>query len=937
MKKIHLFSAPMLRTICGGVFLSLAAWAAAQAPAWPEVSTVAKPGARWWWLGSAVDSVNLAENMADYARTGLGTLEITPIYGVKNNEANDIDFLSPRWMRMYSFVCEEGKRLGLNIDMNTGTGWPFGGPEVTVEDAATKVIFQRYTVLGGTRLQEPVVVADKKQKPVAYLSRLMAFSPSGKVVNLTARVDKESGMLGWTAPKGEEWTLVAAFVGKTFQKVKRAAPGGVGYVMDHFSHKAVSNYLSRFDRAFKAAKAPAPETFFNDSYEVYGADWTPDFFEQFARRRGYKLENHLLEFTGENNDTRARLITDYRETIAELLEENFTQQWTAWAHKQGSITRNQAHGSPGNLIDLYATVDIPECEGFGITDFKIKGLRRDSVTKENDSDFSMLKYASSGAHISGKTYVSSETLTWLTEHFRTSLSQCKPDIDLMFAAGVNHMFFHGLPYSPRDAEWPGWLFYATINMSPTNTIWRDAPGLFTYITRCQSFLQMGRPDNDFLVYLPVYDMWYEQQGSKLGLSFDIHGMAKRAPHFIDVVTQITNSGYDVDYISDNFIRSTKCRDGLLQTAGGAAYKAIILPAVKMIPDDVLRHLLALARQGATLVFVDNYPQDVPGYASLEKRRKALQAQLRTLPDAHGFADEQVTPFGKGRIITGCHYAQVLAETGVKSENIKTQYGAHYIRRVNDKGHHYFIASLQDRDIEGWVTPAVDGKSVALYDPVSGRSGMARVRRVDGRLQYYLQLRSGESAIVCVYDNDTPGDAWNYYDEQPLSLSLDHNWSLTFTESVPAIPGTFAIDTLGSWTHLPVAEASVNRGSATYTLTFDLPPLSCDEWMLDLGDVRESARVVINGTPVDTLWSVPFTAYVGKYLRSGENRIEIEVTNLPANSIADYDRRGIEWRRFKDANINNLGYKKGKYGHWETIPSGLLGPVRLIPVDWKKEF
>ena len=161
MKKIHLFPAPMLRTICGGVFFSLAAWAAAQAPAWPEVSTVAKPGARWWWLGSAVDSVNLAENMADYARTGLGTLEITPIYGVKNNEANDIDFLSPRWMRMYSFVCEEVKRLGLNIDMNTGTGWPFGGPEVTVEDAATKVIFQRYTVPGGTRLQEPVVVADK--------------------------------------------------------------------------------------------------------------------------------------------------------------------------------------------------------------------------------------------------------------------------------------------------------------------------------------------------------------------------------------------------------------------------------------------------------------------------------------------------------------------------------------------------------------------------------------------------------------------------------------------------------------------------------------------------------------------------------------------------------------------------------------------------------
>ena len=75
----------------------------------------------------------------------------------------------------------------------------------------------------------------------------------------------------------------------------------------------------------------------------------------------------------------------------------------------------------------------------------------------------MLKYASSAAHIAGKTYTSSETFTWLTEHFRTSLSQCKPDMDLMFVSGVNHMFFHGTPYSPKEAEWPGWLFYASIN------------------------------------------------------------------------------------------------------------------------------------------------------------------------------------------------------------------------------------------------------------------------------------------------------------------------------------------------------------------------------------------------------------------------------------------------------------------------------------------
>ncbi len=87
------------------------------------------------------------------------------------------------------------------------------------------------------------------------------------------------------------------------------------------------------------------------------------FFEQFARRRGYKLEHFLPDFLSKDRTEYRRIISDYRETLAELLQENFTRQWTDWAHKHGSRTRNQAHGSPGNLIDLYATVDVPECEG----------------------------------------------------------------------------------------------------------------------------------------------------------------------------------------------------------------------------------------------------------------------------------------------------------------------------------------------------------------------------------------------------------------------------------------------------------------------------------------------------------------------------------------------------------------------------------------------
>ncbi|MCF0209700.1 MAG: glycosyl hydrolase family 2, partial [Bacteroidaceae bacterium] len=334
------------------------------------------------------DEKNLDYLLDEYATAGLGGLEITPIYGVQGNDANDIEFLSPRWMSMLDFLNKKGDKVGLKIEMNTGTGWPFGGPEVTVEDAACKAV----------------------------------FDTSGNLL-----------------------------VGKTKQKVKRAAPGGEGFVLDHFSKPAVERYLERFTKAFNASSTRYPHNFFNDSYEVYGANWTPTLFDEFKKRRGYDLAKHkdLLRKVfdskneaakalniNENSDESRRIISDYRQTLGELLLENFTQTWTSWAHSHGTITRNQAHGSPGNLIDIYAAVDIPECEGFGLSQFGIRNLRQDSLIRKNYSDLSMLKYASSAAHISGKKLTSSESFTWLTEHFRTSLSQCKPEIDLFMTAGV---------------------------------------------------------------------------------------------------------------------------------------------------------------------------------------------------------------------------------------------------------------------------------------------------------------------------------------------------------------------------------------------------------------------------------------------------------------------------------------------------------------------
>lgn len=890
----------------------------AQTVDWPEIQTEAKPAARWWWMGSAVDKENITRNLDAYAKAGMGTMEVTPIYGVQGNEANEIPFLSLPWMEMLQYTESEAARLGMQIDMNTGTGWPFGGPEVGIEDAAGKLLITEYELKGGELLKEKIEVTDSRQQPYAKLNRLMAYSDKGRCIDVTDKVTKD-GRLQWKAPK-DNWKLIAVFCGKTFQKVKRAAPGGEGYVMDHLSARAVKNYLERFERAFESSETPYPHNFFNDSYEVYKADWTENLFDEFAIRRGYKLEEHLPEFLSERRtDAVARIISDYRETMAELLLENFTRQWTEWAHSHGSQTRNQAHGSPGNLIDLYATVDIPECEGFGISDFGIRGLRKDSLTRPNDSDLSMLKYASSAAHIAGKPYTTSETFTWLTEHFRTSLSQCKPDIDLMFVSGVNHTYFHGTTYSPAEAAWPGWKFYAAVDMSPTNSIWRDAPAFFDYITRCQSFLQMGKPDNDFLIYLPVYDMWQEQDGRLL--MFDIHKMAKRAPRFIDAVHRINDAGYDLDYISDNFIRSLTCVNGKLVTSGGTAYHALLIPGARLMPDDVLAKLWSLADEGATVVFLEQFPQDVPGYARLEARRAAFRKLM-----------EQKDKVRKGRIIFGTDYERTLAETGVLPEAMKTEYGLSCIRRTNEEGNHYFISALKAEDTEGWIPLGVQAKSAMIYNPVNGESGKAAVRQADGCTEVYLQLASGESLLLKTFaGSDIQASAWDYWHPASEGEKMPNRWGFRFVESIPVVTAAPDSVELDSWTELSANEVKNTMGTACYSLKFHHDNSAVPEWMLDLGDVRESARVRVNGKEVTVLWSIPFRCLIGRYLHPGENTLEVEVTNLPANRIADMDRRQIPWRIFKDANIVSLHYKKSGYENWQPVPSGLLGPVKLIPM------
>lgn len=882
---------------------------------WPEITKEAKPGTYWWWMGSAVDKKGLDYNLQNLADAGIGTVHVIPIYGVRGEEKKHLNFLSPRWMGMLSYATVTSGSMGLNTDMSTTTGWPFGGSHVTKECAAKKIEYEVVPVEGNETLR---LVVDTEN-----VETTMAFSGDGGSADLRNMVDK-NGFLKWTAPPGE-WQVYVLTEKGTGQKVKRAAPGNEGLVLDPFSVEALKFYLARFDTAFSSFPYIGIRAQYHDSYEYYRATWTNGLLEKFRKRYGYDLRNHLPELF-DTTKINPYIKADYRRLIAELHLE-YIKAWGGWSHRQGWITRNQAHGAPGNLLDLYAAADIPETETFGARKFDIPGFR---FNKENNSTSAppnplILKFASSAAHVTGKNLVSSETGTWLRDHYKVALSQVKPEIDELFISGINHIFYHGNAYSPEDAPWPGWIFYASTHFEKENSIWNDIPQLNGYVARCQSVLQSGKSSNDVLLYWPVEEVYH---------SFSRDLIKNMTVHDIDwferfdigkLAEHLDEEGYSFDYISDSHLKEVSVINGKLYSYGNR-YKTVVVPETKYIPLKTWKQLKRIASEGGSVIFRERLPEDITGFAGHEKRLKEFRDEKAKLK----FTDMSGVKLKRAFVGHGIFYLgdvdAGLKECEVKPEKLPS-FGLKFIRREIEDGYYYFITNLTGKKVDNWIPLSVNAISAFLFDPrFEARIGKAALRQNGNDKEIYLQLAPGESCILRTFtDEDMEGAKWQYLHETADVFEITGEWNLEFMKGGPKLPGSVSTRNLKSWTEYGDSAAVSFAGTGRYTIEFELLGTEYDDYVLNLGKVCESAKVFINRKEAGHLWSFPYELRIGRYLKKGKNTLEVEVTNLSANRIRNLDRRGVDWKKFFFVNIF---YNKFDAANWPVMESGLIGPVTL---------
>jgi hypothetical protein len=189
----------------------------------------------------------------------------------------------------------------------------------------------------------------------------------------------------------------------------------------------------------------------------------------------------------------------------------------------------------------------------------------------------------------------------------------------------------------------------------------------------------------------------------------------------------------------------------------------------------------------------------------------------------------------------------------------------------------------------------------------------------------------------MYDHEVRADEHNYVEASGNSIPIEGKWKLSFVHGGPTLPGPIELDSLMFWTNTSNDELKKFSGTGKYSIAFQRPEFKSSAWLLDLGKVKETARVFLNGERIGTLIGPSYTLYIDDDLLKDSNILEVEVSNLMANRIADLDRRGVFWKKFYNVNFPARLAENRKDGifdasSWNPRDSGLGGPVTITPIE-----
>ncbi|MFB8773885.1 glycosyl hydrolase [Streptomyces broussonetiae] len=877
------------------------------------------------------------------------------------------------WRDGVEAALRRAARRGVTVDLTLGPSWPVAVPGLTPDDeqAAQELMYGRVAVTPGATYEGPVPPPAHAPAPGVTRQRLLAVQAArvdtanstrketgldpASVRDLTATVT--DGKLTWTAPSDGDWVLLAYWQrgsGQQPESGPHSAPAA--YVVDHLSPTgtdAVTRYWERelLTPALRQLLRAAGGAFFEDSVELEtdGLNWTPGLPEAFEKRTGRPLPPYLPVLVLDNSNqvfafeaqlTR-QIRKDFWDTVSDLFNRHHLRALRDWSHSLGMSLRSQPYGLQTDAIASAAVLDIPEGESLGF---------------KNLDDYRCL---AGGRDMAGNTVLSCEAGAYNGSAYSTTWDRFLRTMGGAYAAGVNQTVVHGFSYATvPGVAWPGFAAFSPYNgasgygesWGPRQPTWDHMPDIAGYLGRVHRVLQTGTVRADVAVFRQtgysatgIGASWFTSTGIPLGWTHQ----------FL--------SGPLLDLPSATVARGRLAPDG-------PAYQALFVEtdffygSTPTLTIDDARKILALAEAGLPVVMLGAFDEALtPGVpaAGDTDRLRAIVARLLALPHVEHITDKTAV---------GDALARLGIVPDVRYATASTLLNAH--RATPEADFYYFCNGKHAETVKPPVA-AIDhdvtlrrtngGATVPyLLDPWTGEAvRIARYTRDGDDFTVRVALQPGQAAIVAL---GRPGLFGDRHGNRPYAVSTDAERLLftgrgltlrattagtyttrlsqgrTVTTTVPAVPEpitptrweleaedwrpgstatrtertrrTLTLDTLLPWSRIP--ELADSAGVGRYRTTVHLP----SGWdashgaLLELGQVSDTCRVTVNGTPMPPVDRIHPVVDLGPALRRGTNVIEVEVATPLIN-------------RLRVA-------QPAVFGAVARQDHGLVGPVRLVP-------
>ena len=402
-----------------------------------------------------------------------------------------------------------------------------------------------------------------------------------------------------------------------------------------------------------------------------------------------------------------------------------------------------------------------------------------------------------------------------------------------------------------------------------------------------------------------------------------------------LMAAILDAGYNIDYIDA----------ATIDKLGAISYPVLILPPTDRIPLAAYKKIESYAAKTAKVIAIGKLPSLGPGL--IEQNTSAEVAALsERLFRANGHAGIVVDSVGSLGDALRHALAPDMDATG-RVSNLG------FIHRKLPGSEIYFVVNSGNLPIEGSIRFRSTRPAVESWDPDSGGILQASLHNNGAGLP--LVLAPYESRVFVLTGAPVAGTnkqaqlvAKSPALREVQLADLGSGWQIHFSGKETSQ----ALDHLGSWTELPGKQFYSGEAIYTRSVTIKPAPKPGGRIFLDFGNgtpltdnrrpfasgmsalldppIREAAIVFVNGQRAGLLWHPPYRIEISKFIKSGENKVEVHVYNTAINLLAgqpprDYSALRAKYgRRFDPQDMDNL----------KPVPSGLFGPIHLVEQESK---